>query len=148
MDIPTLEDRLLSKGLPMEDSYPCIRCRARVPAFAMVLMRNSDFEYECTDCYLTELTEENAAKERLEKFAREEADPWDCESGYALKAQRNQLIESVRWAADPVTTPFVEEKRQEFQEYIRELNRLTITYERPSEVVLPSAPEYGPADYA
>lgn len=113
----------------------------------MVQFADTD-DFQCSDCHINDLSIAALAQEQAEAAARVAVDAWDCEAGYLVKARRNALIEGARWAADPVTTPFVEGKRLEFVDYIRALNRLTVDHPSPDAVVMPIPPSYGAGDYA
>lgn len=143
----TLEDHLRDAGIEPLVAYNCERCGSENPAFAMVQVADTD-EYQCTDCHINDLSIETLAQEQADAAARVALNPWDCEAGYLVKAQRNALIEATRWAADPTTTPFAEPKRLEFAAYIRTLNRLTVDHPSPDAVVMPVPPSYGAGDYA
>lgn len=139
----TLEEALLEFGFHADqinpEGYECPCCGQTSRAWAM--SSDADItDVRCTTCAIDLAREKQAIAEahELERLAKEE--PWATPCGLELKAERNRRIDAARWAVDPLTSPLTPSSQSQFAEYIRTLNRLTVDFEGPAEVVWPELP--------
>lgn len=114
----TLEDALIENGQPHSGlSYPCSfpDCSFHGPAFALVSgKRLGHIGWICGQHFID---------------SQREVDNYDYSSElwYALKQERNNLINSLLWTTTD-TSPLTEECKQKFRERIEFLHSLTVSF--------------------
>lgn len=126
-DLKTYEDMLLEAGQPVPRSIPCPICNRSKRPFELAEVEPNSFK--CSQCIIEE--------KRL--FIDLHTDDWTSLNGEDAKAQRNQLLNKYAWTVSPAS-PLSEACQAAFLEYLKELNALTVTYDRPSKVIWPEVP--------
>lgn len=150
LDLLTYEDHLEKNGYVSTGVFSCPACSGPPrPSFAFVKThRDHEHSFICSTCHTNDISKVRAAEETLQLVAREAADPWDCEGGATIRADRSIKIESWLWATDRDTSPLNDAAQERVRVMIRALHRITIDFRCPSDVVWPDEPTITRIDYA
>ena len=93
--------------------------------------------WRCGHC---KINEERQSQVLIERSLNTEDHGWDSEYGNGVKAERNALLEKWAWTIR-MESPLSEACQANFLQYLRALNRLTVNFSKPCEVVFPALPE-------
>lgn len=135
----TLQDRLLAAGKPVDVKVPCARCSRICWPVELVDVRDTpdiDEDDICTNC-LAGYDREQVAKAEAEAAAGVQG--WDTDTGAECRAERNRRLDACLWAVQP-GSPLTPECQDEFCEYRKALNRVTVDFGIPADVVWPDQP--------
>lgn len=123
------EEYLKSQNKPhnVEVACPVASCRYKGPAATFGRSGNL---WVCSTHY-----------HESRRTAEVSQDAWDLEKGNDVRAKRNELLNRYAWTVTPVLNGALSEANvSAWATYLTELNNLTITYQKPSEVIWPTPP--------
>lgn len=139
-DRQTLEGALLAKGLAVEPLYTCPSCGHERPAFALVdvsdISRIAD-DVACAECLVTALRDD--AMDAEQQALVDES--WEGETGRALKAQRNILLDQWGWTVS-AHSPLSAECQGKWAEWLGSLHRMTLSVKAPNDWDWPIQPKH------
>lgn len=131
----TYEDRLIEMGKVVTDLFDCPTCLKPQRPFAIVEVAPG--EWACSDCYLASLPPPEPVV----------LPPWETEDANSVRAERTRLQNKWRWAVMP-DTALNQAAQDRVMLFLKSLNRLTIDYTTPQDVVWPEEPVLTGDDYA
>lgn len=137
-DLPKMVDALAEAGFEIAAEYQCRGCPRILPPDAFLCVEGAAGEggcFLCSTCASTVLREANAAAE-----AEAVDDSWEGEAGNAIRSERNALINQYLWTVMP-GSPLTEACREDWTEWFRLMNRITVDWPNPSGVKYPPQPE-------
>lgn len=121
----------------IDEPLPCDGCGKNTPKWALYEgLEGEPSGWICGGCIGTVARQKQAQENEAAKLP---ANDWNSDFGIFLKAERNRLLETARWAVMP-DSPLSEPSRAEFMAYLAVLNRMTVDCADPTTWVWPEAP--------
>jgi hypothetical protein len=136
----TLEQALISRGMPSAGTWPCPVCKVEFPAFALVDVSDIhgiEGDVACSTCFLDDV---RVVQSVAEAENQPDQDHWGGEDGLFLKAQRNITLEKYAWTLRP-DSGLTLDCRKAFGLFMISWQRMTVDAEKPSQFVEPELPD-------